>query len=62
MLEEKRAGRVSRRPDIDTLSRLYAEKSASEIAAMYKVSEAAVRSWIARYRKDLKQQKAAEEK
>lgn len=58
MLEEKRAGRTSRRPDIDTLSRLYAEKSAHDIAVMYGVAEATVRSWIARYRRDLKQQKS----
>lgn len=53
MLEKKQAGRISKRPDIDTLSRLYAEKNAREIAAMYGVSEATVRSWILRYRRDL---------
>lgn len=54
MLAKKRGGRISKRPDIDTLSALYAAKSASEIAAMYGVSEATVRAWIARYRRDLK--------
>ena len=53
MLEKKQAGRISKRPDVDTLSKLYAEKSAREIAAMYGVSEATVRSWILRYRKEL---------
>lgn len=52
-LGKKRGGRISKRPDIDTLSSLYAVKSASEIAAMYGVSEATVRAWIARYRRDL---------
>ena len=62
MLEKKHAGRTSKRPDIDTLSDLYAEMSASEIAAVYGVAEATVRAWIARYRKDLEQQKSAGEK
>ena len=53
MLEKKQAGRISKRPDVDTLSKFYAEKSARESAAMYGVSEATVRSWILRYRKEL---------
>lgn len=53
MLETKSRGRSSKRPDIDTLSALYAEKSAHEIAVLYGVSEATVRSWIARYRREL---------
>lgn len=62
MLEKKHAGRTSKRPDIDTLSDLYAEMSASEIAVMYGVAEATVRAWISRYRRDLEQQKSAVEK
>ena len=53
MLEKKQAGRTSKRPDVDTLSKLYSEKSAHEIAVMYGVSEATVRSWILRYRREL---------
>lgn len=53
MLETKSRGRSSKRPDIDTLSALYAEKSAHAIAVMYGVSDATVRSWIARYRREL---------
>ena len=53
MLETKRRGRDSKCPDIDTLSNLYAEKSAHEIAVMYGVADATVRSWIARYRRVL---------
>lgn len=60
MLEEKKGGRPSKRPDIKTLSKLYAEKTAHDIAVMYGVADVTVRSWIARYRRDLKQQKAAE--
>lgn len=62
MLEEKKGGRPSKRPDIKTLSKLYAEKTAHDIAVMYGVADVTVRSWIARYRRDLKQQKAAEKK
>lgn len=53
MLERKNAGRPSRRPDVDTLSDLYSEKSAREIAETYGVAEATVRKWIYRYRRDL---------
>lgn len=53
MLDRKQAGRTSKRPDVDTLSKLYAEKTAHDIAVMYEVSEATVRSWILRYRKEL---------
>lgn len=53
MLEKKQAGRTSKRPDVDTLSKLYAEKSARDISIMYGVSEATVRSWILRYRREL---------
>ena len=52
-LERKHTGRISKRPDIDTLSSLYAKKSAREIAAMYGVTDATVRRWIAEYRRDL---------
>lgn len=62
MLEKKHAGRTSKRPDIDTLSDLYAEMSAHEIATMYGVADATVRAWVARYRKDIEQQKSAVEK
>lgn len=62
MLEKKHAGRTSKRPDIDTLSNLYAEMSAHEIAVMYGVADATVRRWIAEYRKDIEQQKSAGEK
>ncbi len=53
MLEIKNRGRISKRPDVDTLSDLYAQKSAHEIATMYGVADATVRSWIARYRREL---------
>lgn len=62
MLETKRRGRASKRPDIHTLSDLYAVKSAHEIAVVYGVADATVRAWIARYRKDLEQQKSAGER
>lgn len=62
MLEKKRAGRTSKRPDIDTLSDLYAKMTAHEIAVMYGVADATVRAWIMRYRKDMEQQKTAVEK
>lgn len=54
MLAKKRGGRISKRPDINTLSSLYADKSAREIATMYGVAEETVRKWIAEYRRDLK--------
>ncbi len=52
-LEKKRAGRTSKRPDIDTLSDLYSVKTAHEIAVMYGVADATVRRWIARYREEM---------
>lgn len=62
MLGKKHAGRTSKRPDMNTLSDLYAEMSASEIAVLYGVAEATVRAWISRYRRDLEQQKASGKK
>lgn len=62
MLEKKHAGRTSKRPDIGTLSDLYSKKSAHEIAIMYGVADATVYAWVARYRKDIEQQKSAVEK
>ena len=62
MLSNKRPGHPTKRPDIETLNNLYEVKSAREIAAMYGVAEVTVRAWIARYRKDLEQQKSAGEK
>lgn len=60
MLEIKNRGRISKRPDVDTLSDLYAQKSAHEIATMYGVADATVRSWIARYRRELHEETGEE--
>lgn len=62
MLPVKKAAHATKRPDIETLDALYAEKSAREIAVMYGVAEPTVRSWIARYRRDQRQQGPAAKK
>lgn len=48
---QKRSGRPSVRPDNDTVMALYKDHTAPEIASMYGVKEATVRSWIARIRR-----------
>jgi transposase-like protein len=53
-IPKKRGGRPSVRPTNETLCRLYIEegKTATEIAAMYKVKPSTVRSWITKARKE----------
>ena len=53
MLAAKNPGHPTNRPDAQTLSDLYAVKTAREIAAMYGVTEVTVRSWIAKYRREI---------
>lgn len=57
MLAYKTRGgnKVSKKPSLEVLSDLYSKMTAKEIAAMYDVSPSTVRTWIASYRKQLKQ-------
>lgn len=40
----------TKRPPVEELAKVYAEHTTKEIAAMYKVPEGTVKSWIYRYR------------
>ena len=53
MVMKKNSGRPTNRPDVATLDELYKDHTATEIAAMYKVSPSCVRSWVMRYRREL---------
>lgn len=51
--KKKKGGRPSNRPPLDELQRLYADKTAREIAEQYGVKESTVRSWITRARREV---------
>ena len=59
ILERKKSGRRSKRPDMETLDEIYKKHTAYEIGTFYGVSENTVYSWVHRYREELKR---AEEK
>ena len=42
--------KATKRPPVEELAKVYAEHTTKEIAAMYKVPEGTVKSWIYRYR------------
>lgn len=52
MIEKKRHGRPSKRPDNEILSLLYSSMTAGEIAKKYNVSERTIRGWIYKVRKE----------
>lgn len=54
-------GRPSKRPPLENLAHLYSVFTAQEIADLYGVKLATVRSWIARARRNYKDEMAAAE-
>lgn len=46
LIAKKRSGRPSNRPDAEKLAELYSGHTAQQIADMYNVSVATVRTWI----------------
>lgn len=55
-IPNKKPGPVSKRPPMEVLSELYANHTMKEIAEQYGVSVNTVKTWIATYRKQLKQE------
>lgn len=57
LLKKKSKGgyKKSKRPSVEVLSELYTQHTAKEIAVMYDVAPSTVRTWIATYRKQLKE-------
>lgn len=53
-IKKKKSGITSRRPSPEKLAELYEHMTASQIARMYHVKEATVRSWIYKLRKEKK--------
>lgn len=49
-LKIPRKTKKTKRPPVEELAKVYAEHTTKEIAAMYKVPEGTVKSWIYRYR------------
>lgn len=58
-LKVERPG-ISNRPPLENLAELYSCYTAREIAEMFQVKEATVRSWVARARKKYKEFAAME--
>ena len=58
MIEKKRGGRPSKKPDEAQLSMLYSGMTAKELAEHYGVSVSTVQRWIAEYRKESKNEEA----
>lgn len=56
LAKKNRGGKVSKKPTIEVLDELYQKHTAVQIAEMYGVSPSTVRTWIANYRKELKNQ------
>ncbi len=50
----------TKRPPVEELAKVYAEHTTKEIAAMYKVPEGTVKSWIYRYRHEKPAEVSAE--